>query len=121
MKRATECKVEGCENPVHSTGYCCKHYSQIRRKGRIYDAEIDATSKKTVAWRRNETDRIRGLERELRRAEAMYNNVVGMEGKLKWRRELTAIKQEMTRLGMPVPPAGTEKRTPGSVFVAFEV
>ncbi len=60
---------------------------------------------------RNETGRLRAMERELQRAEAMYNNVVGMEGKLKWRREIAAITEEIARLSMPSQPAEAEKQT----------
>ena len=119
MTRGTKCKVDECENPVYATGYCSKHYTQIRRKGKIYDAEIAATSEKAVVQRRDDMERMRSLERELHRAETMYNNVVGVDGKLKWRREIAAIKQEMTRLGMPIPPVEAEKRAPGSVVAVF--
>ena len=33
----------------------------------------------------------------------MYRNVIGFEGRLKWRREIVEVKKEMTRLGMPIP------------------
>ena len=53
---------------------------------------------------RPDSDRGRALERELRRAQTMYLNVVGVEGRLRWRRELEEVKQEMARLGI-APPA----------------
>ena len=32
----------------------------------------------------------------------MYKNVIGMEGRLKWRKEIEAVRKEMTRLGITV-------------------
>ena len=32
MTQAGKCKVPGCENRVHATGYCRKHYCRIWRK-----------------------------------------------------------------------------------------
>lgn len=29
------CQVEGCNSPHHAKGYCCKHYQQIKKYGRI--------------------------------------------------------------------------------------
>lgn len=29
------CKVDGCSNELYSLGYCCKHYTQIRKFGKI--------------------------------------------------------------------------------------
>ena len=115
----TKCKVEGCENRVHAQGYCRKHYGQMWRKGRIYADGENTTAKKTAAQRRDETDRMRALERELHRAEMMYNNVIGFEGRLKWRREMAEVKQEMTRLGMPIPLSGAGKRMPGNAAMGF--
>jgi hypothetical protein len=99
--------VQGCENRVHAKGYCRKHYGQIWRKGKIYTQKDVASAKKSgqKVPHRDDTDRMRALERELRRAEMMYNNVIGFEGRLKWRREIVEVKKEMTRLGMPIPPS----------------
>jgi|GEM_PF-1140526 len=105
MTHENKCMVQGCENRVHAKGYCRKHYGQIWRKGKIYTqkdlAPVEKQGLKTV--QRDDTDRMRALERELRRAEMMYKNVIGFEGRLKWRREIVEVKKEMTRLGMPIP------------------
>ncbi len=105
MTHETKCMVQGCENRVHAKGYCRKHYGQIWRKGKIYTQKDSGSAKKAglKAAHRDDTDRMRALERELRRAEMMYKNVIGFEGRLKWRREIVEVKKEMTRLGMPIP------------------
>lgn len=101
MPKEHKCMVPGCDNPVHAKGYCRKHYGQIWRKGRIYTEE----ERGLVGEGHEDTDRIRSLERELRRAEMMYKNVIGMEGRLKWRKEIDAVRKEMSRLGISVPVA----------------
>lgn len=101
-----QCMVPGCENRVHAKGYCRKHYGQIWRKGKIYSQRDQEQVERKTSGRsgsRDDTDRMRALERELRRAEMMYSNVIGYEGRLKWRREIVEVKKEMTRLGMPIP------------------
>jgi len=103
MTKESRCAVSGCENRAHAKSYCRKHYGQIWRKGKIYsnEEEQQVTEKPIL---RDDTDRMRALERELRRAEMMYQNVIGFEGRLKWRREIDEVKKEMVRLGMPLPP-----------------
>lgn len=109
MAKDQKCIVPGCDNRAHAKGYCRKHYGQIWRKGKIYSKEEEAAGIRRGASR-DDTDRMRALERELRRAEMMYQNVVGFEGRLKWRREIDEVKKEMERLGM----------TPESVCVEVE-
>jgi len=99
MAKEGKCIVAGCGNRAHAKGYCRKHYGQIWRKGKIYSAEEEKMVNERFAHR-DETDRMRALERELRRAEIMYQNVIGFEGRLKWRREINEVKKEMMRLGM---------------------
>ncbi len=100
MAKESRCKVPGCSNKAHAKGYCRKHYGQIWRKGKIYTEEEERKSGQQQP--RDDSDRMRALERELRRAEMMYRNVVGFEGRLKWRREIDEVKREMKRLGMMV-------------------
>ncbi len=121
MIRKATCKVEGCGNPVHAKGYCRKHYGQIWRKRQINVDRNDAAQKAgiRVTQRGDETDRMRALKQELRRAEMMYTNVIGLEGRLRWRREIAEVKQEMVRLGMPVPLSKAGQQTPRSVAVGF--
>ncbi len=98
MASTTVCRVPGCGNKSHAKGYCRKHYGQIWRRGKIVTEEGAAEDLQDGP--RDETDRMRALERELRRAEMMYSHVVGFEGRLKWRREIDEVKAEMKRLGM---------------------
>lgn len=118
MTHESKCMVQGCENRVHAKGYCRKHYGQIWRKGKIYtQKDLGAGKKSGVKTpQRDDTDRMRALERELRRAEMMYKNVIGFEGRLKWRREIVEVKKEMTRLGMPIP--APEASQPAVSFVS---
>ena len=103
MAKESKCVVSHCGCRAHSKGYCRKHYGQIWRKGKIAAPEPEEDVLADVADARDDTDRMRALERELRRAEMMYQNVVSFEGRLKWRREIEEIKKEMVRLGMTVP------------------
>ncbi len=122
MVRETKCKVVGCESHAHAKGYCNRHYGQIRRNGKIYvHTEGDAARKAGMQFARHEeeTYRMRALGRELQRAEMMYSNVVGLEGRLKWRREIEDVKKEMIRLGVPIPHSGTEKQTSIGAAVGF--
>ncbi len=102
MTHETTCKVDGCKNSVHAKGYCRKHYGQIWRKGKV-QVQQETNAPRQTFRRSEETERMRALEREFRRAELMYNNVVGLEGRLKWRREIVELKKEMTRMGMQIP------------------
>lgn len=90
------CSVDECDNRAHARGYCRKHYGQIWRKGRITtDADAEsAVSRKS----RDDRERLKALERELRRAENMYDMVVGFEGRIKWRREMEAVKAEIRKI-----------------------
>ncbi len=100
MTKDNRCRVQGCDNKAHAKGYCRKHYGQIWRKGKIYTVEEEKKTVEEKPIQRDDTDRMRALDRELRRAEMMYKNVVGFEGRLKWRREIEEVRKEMGRLGM---------------------
>jgi hypothetical protein len=41
---------------------------------------------------------MRALERELQKAQQMYEVVVGFEGRVKWRRQIVAVQEEICRL-----------------------
>lgn len=106
MTKESKCIVPGCGNRSHAKGYCRKHYGQIWRKGKIYSTEEEQNKQRSE--NRDDSDRMRALERELKRAEMMYSNVVGFEGRLKWRREIDEVKKEMKRLGMVPEEVGAE-------------
>ena len=35
------CSVDGCNNKHHAKGYCLKHYTQIRKHGKIIETIYD--------------------------------------------------------------------------------
>ena len=43
-------------------------------------------------------ERLRSLERELRRAQQMYDIVVGFQGRIKWRREIEGVQTEIRKV-----------------------
>jgi hypothetical protein len=94
------CVVDGCNSPAHAKGYCRRHYGQIWRKGRINPDDVAAADddETDAAQPHDDSDRMRALERELRKAQHMYQQVVGFEGRLKWRKEMEAVKKEIERL-----------------------
>lgn len=100
------CTVEGCENRAHARGYCRKHYGQIWRKGRITPEDEQDQQDQVPGSRHDDSDRMRALERELRKAQSMYRQVVGFEGRLKWRKEMEAVKREIDRLSGETVEAG---------------
>jgi hypothetical protein len=95
MPSAGRCMVDGCREPVHAKGYCRRHYGQIWRKGAISSLPREQDSGRST---RADAERLRALERELRKAEHMYQVVVGCEGRVKWRREMQAVKTEINKL-----------------------
>lgn len=101
MAKRKSCIVEGCKNFSHARGYCRKHYGQIWRKGRINCEAITDENESDMIFGQDDSDRMRALERELRKAEHMYRNVVGFEGRLKWRKEMEAVRKEIERLTIP--------------------
>jgi hypothetical protein len=98
MPRPSRCIVEGCPNPSHAKGYCRRHYGQIWRRGTIYDTTKRQREEDEPLGRRDDVERLRALERELQKAQQMYEVVVGFEGRIKWRRQILAVQQEIHRL-----------------------
>lgn len=97
MPKLPQCVVEGCPNPSHAKGYCRRHYGQIWRRGMIYnDTPREQTSAPESGMRRD--DRLKALERELRKAQQMYEVVIGFHGRIKWRREMEAVQYEIRKL-----------------------
>lgn len=104
MEKRRRCAVPGCKSPVHARGYCRRHYSQLWR-GRRSSSADDAKRTAKREHIHDDPERIRALERELKKAEHMYEVVVGFEGRVKWRREMEAVRTELRRLGV-LPPVG---------------
>jgi hypothetical protein len=97
MPKPTQCIVEGCPNASHAKGYCRRHYGQIWRRGMIYnDTPREQTSAPESGMRRD--DRLKALERELKKAQQMYEVVVGFQGRIKWRREMEAVQHEIRKI-----------------------
>src|ERR1700748_3980694 len=97
MPRAACCIVEGCQSLSHAKGYCRRHYGQIWRRGTIYnDTPKENTTAPESDMRRD--DRLRALERELKKAQQMYDVVVGYQGRIKWRREMEAVQHEIRKI-----------------------
>ena len=130
MPKPTHCIVAGCPNESHAKGYCRRHYGQIWRRGMIYnDAPKDQTSAPESGMRRD--DRLKALERELKKAQQMYEVVVGFQGRIKWRREMEAVQHEIRKIteaeaelnaadsgisdAIPINPAGDSAVTAASV------
>ena len=97
MPRTACCIVEGCQSPSHAKGYCRRHYGQIWRRGTIYnDTPKENTTAPESDMRRD--DRLRALERELKKAQQMYDVVVGYQGRIKWRREMESVQHEIRKI-----------------------
>ena len=116
MPKPEHCVVEGCPNPSHAKGYCRRHYGQIWRRGTIYnDTPRENTTAVESGVQRD--DRLKALERELRRAQQMYDVVVGYHGRIKWRREMEAVQHEIRKItepemNMPTPPVVMPQAAP---------
>ncbi|MCW8131997.1 MAG: hypothetical protein KIS92_16745 [Planctomycetota bacterium] len=98
MPKPSRCIVEGCPNPSHAKGYCRRHYGQIWRRGMIYNDTPREKSDYENGVRRDDQERLRALERELKRAQQMYDVVVGFQGRIKWRREIEAVQTEIRKI-----------------------
>ena len=96
LSQTRACQVNGCSTMVHAKGYCRKHYGQIWRKGEISTG--DPWGHRESQNRGDDRERLRALERELKKAENMYNMVVGFEGRTRWRREISAVRAEISRI-----------------------
>jgi hypothetical protein len=103
------CQVESCNDVVHARGYCRRHYGRYWRRGRLgtnagrtpQDNDrngSDSGEVVAVGAVSESQERLRTLERELRKAEQLYAAVVGFRGRIKWRREMEAVKAEILKL-----------------------
>jgi len=97
--RPKKCIVPGCTNRTHAKGYCRKHYGQIWRRGEIIPDDGRAREERNPQTSiRDHQERLRALERELRKAQHLYESVIGFEGRLRWRREVEAVKVEIDKV-----------------------
>lgn len=99
-----QCVVPGCASPQHAKGYCNTHYGQMWRKGEISPEKksksknIKDAAKTLEKRRRDRQERLDTLQREFNRARSMYEIVVGFEGRMKWRKEMDSVKEEIEKL-----------------------
>lgn len=108
MAKTVCCIVPGCKNPAHARGYCRKHYGQIWRRGMIYSERPDHRRNPADSrLRREDADRLRAMERELRRALEMYNGVVGVAGRIRWRKELEMLELQIQEMNEKTKNAGS--------------
>ena len=99
MPKPSRCIVDGCPNPSHAKGYCRRHYGQIWRRGMIYsESPREQAGENDSHLKRDDQERLRALERELKRAQQMYDVVVGFQGRIKWRRELDGVQSEIRKI-----------------------
>ena len=89
------CQISDCDVVAHARGYCRRHYGMVWRKDRERRQEQVELPEGTS---RDDMEKLRALEREFRRAEQMYNVVIGYEGRLKWRREMDDVKAEILKI-----------------------
>ena len=66
------------------------------RKGSVGRAH--ALSEDEKGLRMDQIERLRSLERELKRAKQMYKVVCGIEGRVKWHREIVMVGNEIEKL-----------------------
>jgi hypothetical protein len=87
--RAKKCSVNGCRNNAHSRGYCGCHYGRIWRgrpvEGPAYQQAAPASFN------------LQSLERQLADAHRSHDLVVGLEGKMRWRRKIQELEQILGR------------------------
>jgi len=86
------CMIDGCEKEAHSKGLCSTHYGQKWRSGRLKPVKKQKTKSATVE------EMIRNYEKEKERTLTIYQNVVGFESRMVWRRKLDKIEADLGRL-----------------------
>lgn len=91
------CQYNGCELPVYARGYCRKHYNQLWRNGKVGTARARRRpSERDLPM--SAIEKLRTLEREFNRAKQMYDVTCGLEGRVKWRKEMTALEKQMDEI-----------------------
>ncbi|MFH0940174.1 MAG: hypothetical protein V1899_12980, partial [Planctomycetota bacterium] len=117
MTKPINCIVKDCPNPAHAKGYCRRHYGQIWRHGIIY-TDIPKKKNSVPESEMRRDDRLKSLERELRKAQQIYEVVVGFQGRIKWHREMEAVQNEiykLTEIGDGTPPSEPSSSDSGAM------
>ncbi len=97
------CQYDGCTDPVHAKGYCRKHYAKVwRERGReaAEAASGDGEGDKPIGrrGRRASSERRKALSYELSTARRMYDSVVGIASRIKWRKRIRWLETELRGL-----------------------
>lgn len=93
MRTERRCVVNGCPGKSHAKGMCRRHYGQVWRRGYTY--ESPKTNPDTLS---SVEEAFRSCERELKKAQQMYDVVVGLPGRLHWRREIERLQKQGAEL-----------------------
>ena len=96
--KTDQCKVENCHEPIHAKGYCRKHYARKWRE-RAKEEE-EKTSGKHTGRRKSKvnSERKKALRFELKSATSMYDSVVGVSSRIKWKRRMKWLQSELRGL-----------------------
>ncbi|MDZ7814648.1 MAG: hypothetical protein U5N86_01185 [Planctomycetota bacterium] len=91
-----KCKIESCDEPVHAKGYCRKHYARMwRQKGR---KDSDTPHRGGKRRKKANSERRKALDYELKNAKQMYDSVVGVTTRIKWRKRIKWLETELKGL-----------------------
>ena len=94
-----KCKVKGCNRPAHAARYCARHYCQVRKYGMVQLDNLLEIRNKERVWSKTEIkNKLKAMNVHLKQVKVLYDNVVGVDNRIKWRREITSVQQEITRL-----------------------
>jgi hypothetical protein len=95
------CQFEGCTEPVHAKGYCRKHYARVwRERGKEAAAAAEGGDAKPTGrrGRKASSERRKALNYELSTARKMYESVVGIASRIKWRKRIRWLETELRGL-----------------------
>lgn len=109
-RRKKGCGVPGCNVRAYEGGYCREHYERLCRSREAMEDAAAALAAPQREHIHDDPERLRALERELGKAEHMYEVVIGYEGRVKWRREMEAVRAELRRLGVEIPASEPSSR-----------
>jgi hypothetical protein len=89
-KSGEKCCVDGCDRVVHAKNLCKKHYLRMYRTGTVNTR------------RKNEIpeDYCPSIIHEYNKTKEMYNNVIGVENRIRLRRKLRSIEKIANKNGI---------------------
>jgi len=86
------CSQADCDNPVYARGFCRKHYNMMWRKGRVGTIYEKIEQSNMTA---DEIYELNSIRREIERSKQMYNNVIGLDARVKWRKKITKLEHDL--------------------------